>query len=135
MDTMNLIYAYTASDAERDGLLIRFSPATALEAGYALPVLLTQKAYGEAVQWTRGGSWQTEDARWWDVLMVARRAGKAALKTGRAQSTRVVRVPNLTAAGKPSRAERPSGLSLEVRAEGFDLTGRPCIIISIPGED
>jgi hypothetical protein len=135
METTNLIYAYTASDAERDGLLLRFSPATTLEAGYALPVLITQKAYEEAVQWTRGGAWQSEDARWWDVLMVARRAGAAALKTGRAQPTRVLRVPNLTAAGKPSRAERPSGVSLEVRAEGFDLTGSPCIIISIPGED
>ena len=135
MDTTNLIYAYTASDAERDGVLIRFSPATTLEAGYALPVLLTQKAYREAVQWTRGGSWQTEDARWWDVLMVARRAGKAALKTGGKQLTRVLRVPNLTAAGNLSRAERASGVSLEVHAEGFDLTGAPCIIISIPGED
>jgi len=134
MTDSNLIYAYTASDAERDGLLLRFSPATTLEAGYALPVLLTQKAYAEAVEWTRGGSWQTENARWWDVLMVARRAAAAALKTGSTQLTRVARVPNLTDSGKPSRAERPKGVSLEVHAEGFDLTGTPCIIISTPGE-
>lgn len=135
MTNSHLIYAYTASDAERDGLLLRFSPATTLEAGYRLPVLLTQAAYAAAVEWTRGGSWQSEEARWWDVLSVSRRAAAMALKTGQTQLTRVARVPNLTASGKPSRAEHPQGVSLEVHAEGFDLTGTPCIIISIPGED
>jgi len=132
---MPLIYAYTAEDAERDGELLHLSPATALEAGYGIRVLLTKGAYREAVEWTRGGGWQSEDARFWDVLSVIRAAAKAALANERAYETKVYRVPNYTRSGAVSRAESATPQHLVVRAEGYNLTGEPCIIVALPGEN
>ena len=133
--TWPLIHAYTAQDAERDGLTIRFNPATALEAGYSIPVLLTQAAYRAAIEWTRGDECQSEDARFWDVLAVIRAAGKASLTTGRAYQTKVYRVPNWTRSGNLSKSDTAAPQPLVVRAEGYNLTGDNCIIISLPGED
>lgn len=96
---------YTAEEAVEDGLLLHFSPATALEAGYTLPVLLTRAAYAAAVQWTRGENWQSEDARFWDVLTVIRAAARAALNDGSPRETYVLRVPDTTPPA--SRARRP----------------------------
>ena len=76
---MDLLYGYTASDAERDDVLIQFGPVATLEVGYGVSVLLTLAACSAAVVWTRGGYWQGEDARWRDVLAVSRRC------SGRAQ--------------------------------------------------
>lgn len=131
----SLIHAYTAEDAERDGLLIRYNPATALEAGYAIPLLLTVAAHRNAVEWTRGGGWQSEDARFWDVLSVIRAAAKASLASGRAYQTKVYRVPNRTRSGALSKSTTATPQALVVRAEGFNLLGEPCIIVSLPGED
>jgi hypothetical protein len=39
-----IIAVYTAEEAVADGLLLHFNPATALEAGYRLTVLLTRAA-------------------------------------------------------------------------------------------
>lgn len=132
---MPLIHAYTAEDAERDGELIHLSPATALEAGYNLRVLLTRAAHREVVEWTRGGGWQSEDARFWDVLSVIRGAAKAALSHGRAYEAKVYRVPNYTRSGALSRSETATAQRLMVRAEGYNLTGEPCVIVALPGED
>lgn len=132
---MPLIHAYTAEDAERDGELIHLSPATALEAGYGIRVLLTKRAHREAVEWTRGGGWQSEDARFWDVLSVIRAAAKAALANERAYETKVYRVPNYTRSGAVSRSESATPQRLVVRAEGYNLTGESCIIVALPCED
>lgn len=132
---MPLIHAYTAEDAERDGELIHLSPATALEAGYGIRVLLTKRAHREAVEWTRGGGWQSEDARFRDVLSVIRAAAKAALANGRAYETKVYRVPNYTRSGAVSRSQSATPQRLVIRAEGYNLSGEPCIIVALPGED
>lgn len=131
------IYAYTAAQAVQDGTLLQFSPATALEAGYALPVLLTQSAYQDAIEWTRPrDEWmQGEDARFWDVLNVARAAGKRAIATGRPCRFKLSRIANRTKSGAWSKSTTAATTFLEVRIEGFDLSGRPCLIISTPGED
>lgn len=134
-DDTPLIYAYTAEDAERVGELIHQSPATALEAGYGIRVLLTKAARREAVEWTRDGGWQSEDARFWDVLSVVRAAAKAALTNGRAYEAKVYRVPNYTRSGALSRSETATVQRLVVRAEGYNLSGEPCIIVALPGED
>lgn len=134
-DDMPLIYAYTAEDAERDGDLIHLSPATALEAGYGIRVLLTKAAHREVVEWTHDGGWQSEDARFWDVLSVIRGAAKAALANERAYETKVYRVPNYTRSGALSRSETATAQRLVVRAEGWNLAGEPCIIVALPGED
>lgn len=133
------IYAYTVADAIRDEQMIQFSPATALEAGYAIPVVLTNAAYADAIEWTRpdGAGWQTADARFWDVLSVARPAAKAALnEPGGKFRTRVLRVPNKAPSGAWSRASDPSFSQwINVSIEGFDHSGAPCLVLSLQGED
>lgn len=131
-----IIAVYTAEDAVQDGTLLHFNPVTALEAGYTLPVLLTRRAYAAAVEWTREGSWQSEDARFWDVLTVIRPAAKAALRNpNTGYRTHVLRVPNKTPSGRPSTAATASRQPLKVVVEGFNLTGQSCVIVSLPGED
>ena len=130
-----IIAVYTAEEAVEDGLLLHFSPATALEAGYTLPVLLTRAAYAAAVQWTRGENWQSEDARFWDVLTVIRAAARAALHDGSPRETYVLRVPDTTPSGKPSQATTATRQPLQVSVEGFNLTGQACVIVALPGED
>lgn len=131
----DLIAVYTAEEAVADGLLLHFSPATALEAGYRLTVLLTRAAYAAAVQWTREGSWQSEDARFWDVLNVIRPTARQVAGDLVPRETYVLRVPNTTPSGEPSRATSPSRQPLRVSIEGYNLTGQACIIIALPGED
>lgn len=130
-----IISMYTAEQAVGDGLLVQFSPATALEAGYALPVLLTRAAYEEAVEWTRDSGLQSEDARFWDVLTVIRQAAKASLRDGTPQQTHVYRIANKTRSGNPSSATSPAKVQLQISAEGFNALGDPCLIIALPGED
>jgi hypothetical protein len=129
------IYAYTPEDAVEDQLQVHFNPATALEAGYAIPVLMMRAAFKDAVQWTRPDGWQSINARLWDVLTMARGAAKAASSDGNTQLFRVARVPNLTPSGTLSRSETAATIELEVRAEGFNAAGDPCLIISEPNED
>lgn len=132
----DVIYSYTAADAVRDGVTVQFNPATALEAGFALPVIMTRAAYEDAVEWTRPEQWlQGMDARFWDVLTMVRAPGKAALDSGRAYQFRVARLVNKTKAGNLSKSETAQVTTLVVRAEGYDTTGAPCLIISMPGED
>lgn len=85
-----------AEEAVADGILLHFNPATALEAGYRLTVLLTRAAYEAAVQWTREGSWQSEDARFWDVLNVIRPTARQVAGDLIPRETYVLRVPNTT---------------------------------------
>ncbi|WP_448812146.1 DUF6573 family protein [Agromyces bauzanensis] len=136
-DEPEVIHQYTAEQAVADGALVHLSPVTALEAGYAITVLLTRAAYEEVVEWTRGGGWQSEDARFWDVLNVGRAAAKAALTSpGRVFGFKLLRVANRTPTGAPSAATTPMPALLEVRAEAFDTAGeRGCLIISLPGEN
>ena len=131
------IHAYTAEQSVADGINVQFAPETAREAGYNVPVILTRAAFEEAIQWTRPGDqdWQSEDARFWDVLNTARSAAKAAWESERTASFNVFRVPNKAKSGNFSRATTASRLILDVSVQGYDLSGQPCIIISIPGED
>ena len=134
-DGAEIIAVYTAEEAVADELLLHFSPATALEAGYRLPVLLTRAAYEAAVQWTREETWQGEDARFWDVLNVIRGTARAVAADLTPRETYVLRVPNTTPSGKPSTASTATRQPLRVSIEGYNLTGQACIIIALPGED
>lgn len=134
-DGAEIIAVYTAEEAVADGLLLHFNPATALEAGYQITVLLTRAAYEAAVQWTREGDWQSEDARFWDVLTVIRHTARQVAGDLIPRETYVYRVPNTTASGQPSTATNASRQRLRVSIEGYNLTGQACIIIALPGED
>jgi hypothetical protein len=98
-------------------------------------VLLTRAAYAAAVEWTREGSWQSEDARFWDVLNVIRHTARQVAGDLIPRETYVLRVPNTTPSGKPSTATTASRQRLRVSIEGYNLTGQACIIIALPGED
>lgn len=130
-----IIAVYTAEEAVADGILLHFNPATALEAGYRLTVLLTRAAYEAAVQWTREGSWQSEEGRFWDVLNVIRPTARQVAGDLIPRETYVLRVPNTTRSGNPSNATTASRQPLRVSIEGYNLTGQACIIIALPGED
>ena len=131
-DTGPVLHAYTAEQAVADGLSVQFNPATALECGFAIPVILTRAAFADAVEWTRTGeSFQDVDARFWDVLNLVRQPAKAALRDGEPHTFRVLRVLNTTASGARSRAQEPTLATLTVRAEGFNLAGAPCIVIDV----
>jgi hypothetical protein len=135
-DQPEVIFAYTAADAVRDGGAVEFNPATALEAGYALPVIMTRAAYEDTVEWTRPEEWlQSMDARFWDVLTMLRAAGKAALESGRSYQFRVARIANKNKSGALSKSTTAYVTTLVVRAEGFDQSGTPCLMVRLPGED
>lgn len=134
-NTDSVIHAYTASQAVEDGVSVQFNPATALECGYALPVILTRAAYADAVEWTRRDDVQDADARFWDVLNMARRPAQAAMRDSEAHTFRVYRLANTTPSGRPSKAETATLTTLTVRAEGYDLSGAPCLVIGTPDED
>ncbi len=98
-------------------------------------MLLTRAAYEAAVQWTRDEDWQTEDARFWDVLNVIRPTARQIAGDLIPRETYVHRVPNTTASGNPSTATTASHQRLRVSIEGYNLTGQACIIVALPGED
>jgi hypothetical protein len=95
----------------------------------------SRAAYAAAVQWTREGNWQSEDARFWDVLNVIRPTARQVAGDLIPRETYVLRVPNTTRSGNPSTATTASRQRLRVSIEGYNLTGQACIIIALPGED
>lgn len=130
-----VIHAYTAADAERDGMLVRPQPTLATEAGFRIPFLMTQAARDETVTWTRESGWQDETGRFWDVLTMARYAISRGAGFDRPLTFRVARIPNLTPSGKHSTATTPTTVELRLALEGYDLDGAPCIIVALPHED
>ncbi|TAN03501.1 MAG: hypothetical protein EPN36_12100 [Rhodanobacteraceae bacterium] len=74
------VYSYSRADALDDGYLVDVTE-TAREAGFRYPVALTRAAWDDCVAWddddTKRKHWpQDEAGRLWDVLYMARFAGK-----------------------------------------------------------
>lgn len=128
-DGATIIISYTAEEAVHDGVLIHFNPATALECGYRIPVLLTTAAHAEAIAWTGDEGMQSEDARFWDVLWMARGAAKATCANpGQPFEFVVLRIPN------DGASETASELRLKIVAEMYN-TQTGCLIIALPDDD
>lgn len=82
----DVIHSYTRAQALADGVLVDAGPL-AREAGFRVPVALTNAAFVECVAWSehddqaKPGSGQSEQGRLWDVLsmamLAARNAGEA----------------------------------------------------------
>jgi len=75
-----VIHCYSRADAIADGILIDVTE-TAREAGFTVPVALTQEAWSDCVAWndatdTAKGDYtgQSEAGRLWDVLFMTRDA-------------------------------------------------------------
>ena len=85
-DDAPVIYAYTAADALADGLLVEIPEATAREAGFTIPVVVSRGAWDDCVAWDEGSegnvdpakpaTGQDEAGRLWDVLWLAGQAAR-----------------------------------------------------------
>lgn len=93
----DVIYTYTRSQALADGVLVDVS-ATAREAGFRLPVAMTEAAWNDFVAWSdadtkRKGVYQDEAGRLWDVLWMAVLAARRASPTAGQRQFAFLRVP------------------------------------------
>ncbi|MFC0504172.1 DUF6573 family protein [Micromonospora costi] len=126
-----IIHAYTRAQALEDGTLVDAGPA-AREAGFRMPVALTQAAWVDCVAWTdadnkRKGTWQDEPGRLWDVLWMAFHAARRAGGRQRVPFD-LVRVPVV---GRGVTARKVT-LALMI---GPGDEGEPVITIGLPHED
>ena len=120
-----VIYAYTRAQAIEDGVLVDVTE-TATEAGFKVPVALTQGLWAEAVAWSQGGT-QDESGRLWDVLWMSSLAARASTGTGTVE-VEVLRVPDEPGATRAS-------LLRFVLTCGPGDNGEPVITAMLPGED
>ena len=129
------ISTYTRAEAIKDGALIDVS-ATAREAGIVWPMALTSAAWADCVAWTdadekrKGHPGQSESGRLWDVVWMARIALRA-MALMPAQQARVFGVLRSPRAG---RAVKPRLARLLIQV-GPDDDGKPCLTITMPGEN
>lgn len=121
----NVIFAYTRKQAIADGVLVDVTE-TAMEAGFAFPVALTEAAWAECVAVPRGVECQDEAGRLWDVLSMLRFAVKGG--GGRGSEVRYsLYVQNAC-------GEEPELVTLRAVC-GPDDDGSPCITVMLPDED
>lgn len=102
----DLVYSFTRNDAFEAGMLIDAS-ALAAEAGFRVPLALTDTAWAECVAWpegTKGGWGQSEEGRLWDVLWMASCAARRRHQAGQGRAEfEVFRVPQGGWKAKPVR--------------------------------
>ena len=129
------ICSYGRAQAIEDGLLIDVS-ATAREAGIVWPVALTAAAWADCVEWTdetearKGYTGQSESGRLWDVLWMARLALRAMARVPGQQA----RIFGLLRTPREGRGIKPRLARLVLRV-GPDDDGKPCVTITLPGEN
>jgi hypothetical protein len=123
-EAADLIHRYTRAQALEDGVLVDVTE-TAREAGFRVPVALTQTAWADCVHWTEEDSarvvHQDESGRLWDVLWMARLAAGAG-RGGDRTSFKLHRVPRDGKTGEPM----PVTLLLDI---GPGDEGEPVITI------
>jgi hypothetical protein len=68
------IYAYTRKQALADGVQMQVPPPVAEEAGFKLPVFLTDTVHAKCVKVPVGVSCQDEEGRLWDILTMLHHA-------------------------------------------------------------
>lgn len=123
----DLIHCYTRADAIADGVLVDVT-ATAREAGFRVPVALTQAAWGDCVFWSAEDNaddiYQDESGRLWDVLWMASLSARS--NKGVSQLSFVVlRIPRGSTTGEP----QPVSLLMDI---GPGDQGEPVVTIGFP---
>ena len=120
----DLIHRYTRAQALEDEVLVDVTE-TAREAGFRVPVALTQTVWADCMHWREEDSarvvHQDESGRLWDVLWMARIAARAA-RGGDRTSFKLHRVPRDGETGEPM----PVALLLDI---GPGDEGEPVITI------
>lgn len=82
-DDADVVHTYTRAQALEDGVLVD-AGSMAREAGFRVPVALTNAAWVECVAWSehddqaKPGSGQSTQGRLWDVLTMAMHAARGA---------------------------------------------------------
>lgn len=126
-----VVFSYSRAQAIADWVLVDVSEA-AREAGFTVPVALTQGAWSECVAWgegddLRGAVGQSEAGRLWDVVVLAAHAARLHRRSGRDRVPfSVMRVPR---GGR--RAERAE---LVVHIGPGD-EAEPVLTVMLPNED
>lgn len=124
-ENAEVIHSYTRAQAIEDGVLVDVTEA-ANRHGFKLNTVMTSAAHATAVAWDRG-SWQSEDARLDDVLMLAFIG--ACTKRGAHEFLFTVGVvPNREGAEEPEEIE----LRLHI---GPGDSGEAVLTIMLPHED
>jgi hypothetical protein len=118
-----IVSRYTRKEAIEDGVLVDVSE-TAKEAGFIVPVALTQAAFEEVVRVPDDVSWQCEAGRLWDVFTMLRVCCK---RKDESQTRHFsVLVQNDEQGAKP--------VPLKVVLGPGDA-GEPTLTVLLPGED
>ena len=104
----DLIFTYTRAQAIDDGTLVSINPTLAREAGFVVPICLSEAAWRDCVAWSqddtqRTGIPQDEVGRLWDVLWMASRSARR--QEGPMIAFTVLRVPLSTQTGSPQAVE------------------------------
>ena len=121
-----VIHRYTRAQALADGVLVDVSE-TAKEAGFAVPVALTQAVWAQYVAVPEGVECQDEAGRLWDVLWMSRH-GIIKAQANASERLFQLHVRN------DNRRGTPPLVTLKAVC-GPDDEARPCITILMPDED
>jgi len=122
----DLIFSYTRAQAIADGVLVDVTE-TAKEAGFRIPVALTQSVWAEYVAVPEGVEDQDEKGRLWDVLWMCR-YGISRGNRDQAEILFKLHVRN------DNREGEPPLVTLKAVC-GPDDDASPCITIMLPDED
>lgn len=128
----DVIFSYTRAQAIADGVLLAVPDEIRKEAGFRVPVAMTEAVYRDCVEWTvedteRRQVAQDQEGRLWDVLAMARFAAVGSPDRSRIEL-------DLLRVSREGRGHSPRKVSLvSMIHEGDD--GLPVITIMFPHED
>lgn len=127
-DAADVIHAYTRAQAIADGVLVDVS-SQAKEAGFRIPVALTERIWAECVEWPETeAAIQDESGRLWDVLFMAAAAARRAARRGEGDRTTF----DLHVVPRGGRVPRLTTLVLHI---GPGDNAEPVATLMRPGED
>lgn len=123
----DFVFSYTRAQAIADGVLVDVG-TSAREAGFRLPMALTQAVWSDCVAWSADeATMQDESGRLWDVLCMAYLAARSV------RNRNLDRVPfGVLRVPQGGRHARRCELVLHI-GPGDD--GEPVLTVMLPGED
>ena len=126
-----VVSTYTRAQAIADGVLIDVG-ITAKEAGFRIPVAVTEAAWQDCIAWTERDNkrqvYQDQSGRLWDVLFMAVVAAKGCASGGDRLQFQLSRVP------RDGRSTEPTLATLKLIVGPGD-DGEPVTTILLPNED